>query len=738
MATIFGNGQLENLPIGIVDNSNTAQSREIIRDVRACPTFKFKQFYQDEKQARDALQSFDIYGYLVIPPDFEKDIYTTNGGTLTFYYHYAILAVGGEMKGTFTSVLSQISATPIIKNAAATGLTQMEIKPIVLPISSSFFPIYNPDLDYSIYLSYPYFFVFFQILILVFTVYVITFEKRNNTINEWLKSAGDKKFNAILLKLLPYYIIFCIESIFATYIFFGKMNIPFSCGFIPLIISILFLLASTMSIGVIICALVPNTGIAMSMASMFGALGATICGVTFPIDNMYKIIEWVAYLFPVRYFTHITHNILYSDMSIGYSWNYFIYITIILLFPFVLEKLITKNIFNNRINVHEKLVISPVIILIVIGGTIGYGFLYNIMYKPNIVEKVPITVVDLSQSETSRKYINYLNATQSVEVKAITSNFAEAELMMKNHESRGIIYLPYNFIDKLALSEESTFLMYETTTSFLYYLAIQTGAVGALTNLNNELRNDVISELPLNAKYSLLQTPKINISGIPLYNHNGGYGSFLIPIVLIVILFQTMIMAIGIYMGENKQINIKIVLLFALAYFLLSIFVTGVLPNIFNLPQLGNPITIFSFVLLFIVATAAVGLAFAPLFKSDESIMLAIPFFSVGLIFLSGLSFPVEQMPKFWYYFSYIFPTTPATRGYVKINSLGGDIDSIKADIIALIIQIICYSLLYLISKRYDYKKQFNYIFYYSKIISLQKHVRYDSLRYYLKCTDLV
>ena len=38
MATIFGNGQMENIPIGIVDQDNTATSRAIARNISAVPT----------------------------------------------------------------------------------------------------------------------------------------------------------------------------------------------------------------------------------------------------------------------------------------------------------------------------------------------------------------------------------------------------------------------------------------------------------------------------------------------------------------------------------------------------------------------------------------------------------------------------------------------------------------------------------------------------------------------------
>ena len=73
MATIFGNGQMENIPIGIVDQDNTASSRAIARNISAVPTFKVTRHFVNEEAARKAVQKKEIYGYLSIPPKFEQD-----------------------------------------------------------------------------------------------------------------------------------------------------------------------------------------------------------------------------------------------------------------------------------------------------------------------------------------------------------------------------------------------------------------------------------------------------------------------------------------------------------------------------------------------------------------------------------------------------------------------------------------------------------------------------------------
>ena len=56
MATIFGNGQMENIPIGIVDQDNTASSRAIARNISAVPTFKVTRHFVNEEAARKAVQ----------------------------------------------------------------------------------------------------------------------------------------------------------------------------------------------------------------------------------------------------------------------------------------------------------------------------------------------------------------------------------------------------------------------------------------------------------------------------------------------------------------------------------------------------------------------------------------------------------------------------------------------------------------------------------------------------------
>lgn len=351
MSTIFGNGQMENIPVGIVDQDQTALSREVSRQVEAVPTFRVTRHFVDQETARKATQAKEIYGYLVIPSNFQADAIGGQRTTLSYYYHYALLSVGGEVRGAFETVLRTLSLSPVVMQATALGVGEEQITTFLLPVTSSSHPLFNPDLDYSVYLSNPFFFIFFQVIILLVTVYAVGSEIKFGTAVEWLAVARMNMVTALAGKLLPYTVIFCIMSVFGNYIMFGVMHIPFSCGFWPLNLTAILFVLATQALAVFIFSLFPALSIIISMVSMVGSLGATLSGVTFPVPSMYAPVYYTSYLFPVRHFIEINQNLLYGDYGFAYTWwNFsvlFLYLLIALLMLPHLKKAIVSGKYEN-------------------------------------------------------------------------------------------------------------------------------------------------------------------------------------------------------------------------------------------------------------------------------------------------------------------------------------------------------------------------------------------------------
>lgn len=364
---------------------------------------------------------------------------------------------------------------------------------------------------------------------------------------------------------------------------------------------------------------------------------------------------------------------------------------------------------------------SFAIVLVLMGGIFMYGLLYNYMYAPDLVRNVPVVVVDNSKTALSREYIRLLNATPQVDVIATGEDNVQAKELMKMDEAAGILYLPYDFSDRVSRGDESVFIMYETTSAFLYYLAMQEASASSMLALNDRFRPEMLVFLPSEDAAQLASVQPINVVGTALYNYTEGYGTYLIPAVLIVIMFQTLLMVIGMVSGDERQFRslrnyspslgqaMRLVagktFVYMLLYAVFSLFLLGLIPLIFDLPDIGNVWNIIMLLIPFLMATSFFGLTASLFFTDSDAPLLMIAFFSVGLIFLSGVSYPLELMPWYWKLSHYLIPAAPATLAYVKLNSMGASMAGIHTEYITLWIQCAVYFLSACLVYRYNIRK---------------------------------
>ena len=369
---------------------------------------------------------------------------------------------------------------------------------------------------------------------------------------------------------------------------------------------------------------------------------------------------------------------------------------------------------------------SLAILLVLMGGIFMYGLLYNYMYAPDLVRKVPVAVVDRSHSELSRHYARLLNATPQVDIVTTGVDYPEARNMMKQDLVAGILYLPEDFEDRVNRGEQSVFIVYESTSAFLYYLALQEASASSMLALNDDYRPEMLVFLPNQDAAKLSAAQPVGVVGTALYNPTKGYGTYLIPAVLIVIMFQTLLMVIGMVSGDERhngsivrlagnpvnlsfgrmaQVVIGKTFVYGILYAVFALFLLGLIPYMFGLPDIGHPLYIIMLMIPFLMASSFFGLTASLVFTDGDAPLLMIAFFSVGLIFLSGVSYPLELMPWYWKLTHYLIPAAPATMAYVKLNSMGASMAEIQSEYITLWVQCVFYFITACLVYRYNIRK---------------------------------
>ena len=357
----------------------------------------------------------------------------------------------------------------------------------------------------------------------------------------------------------------------------------------------------------------------------------------------------------------------------------------------------------------------PILIVLILGN-VGYGFLYNLLYNKNLYHEAPIAVVDMSQSDLSRHFIDYIDATQEVKIVAKTQNFDEAKMMLIKRDIVGFLYIPQELKDEIMKGKQVQCVVYGSTLSFLNYLDIYEAANFASLDINSELLPEMIESLNIIDVLFLANDKAVNIVNEPLYNTSEGYGTYLIPPVMVIIIFQTLMLTVAMRCGGEKTTrphdykttslggSIKIVLGKAftnvMIYSVFAIFFLGLLPLLFHLPHLGDSLDIIIMMIPYLFASVFFCLSLSPFYTDGDMPLFIIVFMSVPLVFLSGISYPLELMPWHWKIFHYLIPVAPATLAFVKLDCMGGDLSNIRPELINLWLQCFAYFIIAVFARK--------------------------------------
>ena len=337
-------------------------------------------------------------------------------------------------------------------------------------------------------------------------------------------------------------------------------------------------------------------------------------------------------------------------------------------------------------------------------ATVVYPPLYYYIYHREALTEMPVAVVDMSQSEASRRFVHKLDATPEVRVSHHCVDFEEARLLLCNHSVKAIFLFPRDYGTRLADHEQATVTCYSDISSFIYY---KSALMGGSNVMLDEMKNIELAHQEssgITGEQAEVQIAPIAYDDVKLFNPGGGYASYFIPALLLLVVHQTLFFGICVLCGdanENRKalhlipphlrgrsvyrVTIGRLLCFLLIYIPISLFDLWIMPRLFGMPQLGSVTDIILFLLPFLIAVICFAMSFGNIFAHERmSVLLCCLFFSVILFFLSGLVWPQSNMPQFWLWFSYLFPSTPGIQGFVRISSMGGTLADVRGEYLAL------------------------------------------------------
>ncbi|MBQ1850915.1 MAG: ABC transporter permease [Paludibacteraceae bacterium] len=336
---------------------------------------------------------------------------------------------------------------------------------------------------------------------------------------------------------------------------------------------------------------------------------------------------------------------------------------------------------------------SGVLVIFVVAG-LAYPLLYNALYYNNALTEVPIAVVDHSGSPASTRFLRKLDASHDVKIEYRCTSMLEAERLLRSQKVHGIIYFPTDYEACIETARDVAHIsLYLDMTSFLYMKAVFMAANMIMLEEMHDIQIDRYVRMGIGDEIAWSLVQELQYDEVKLYNETDGYGTFLIPAVLVLILHQTLLfgtcMLLGTYYEEKRRvftgnahhwshavlICIGMSLAFTTIYIGLSAIDLVLIPRIFSLPHLGSMIEIMKFTIPFLLATSFFSIFVAGFMHNRETGMVVLLSSSLIFLFISGVSWPQASIPKAWLYLSYLFPSTWGIHGYIHINSMGATIE---------------------------------------------------------------
>ena len=303
-----------------------------------------------------------------------------------------------------------------------------------------------------------------------------------------------------------------------------------------------------------------------------------------------------------------------------------------------------------------------------------YPLLYSFIYNNEVVHEAKMVVVDQSDSYLSREFTRRVNATPDVEVVGVCPDMAEAKKMLDEKKAYGILLFPPDYSKDLHEGRQTTVSLYCDMSALLFYKAFLLAATEVSLDMGKELR--MHNNPSSTDKMDQITVDPIPYESVALFNSQNGFASFLVPAILILVLQQTLILGIGMLGGTAREKNrfhslvpicrhfngtLRIVfgksLTYLLLYVVVCIWVLAIVPKLFSLPQVGEPLTILLFLLPYLFACIFMSMTLSGFMTSRESPMLVFVFTSVILLFISGVSWPEAAIPPFWKVVGYLFPS---------------------------------------------------------------------------------
>src|SRR5574344_69911 len=375
-----------------------------------------------------------------------------------------------------------------------------------------------------------------------------------------------------------------------------------------------------------------------------------------------------------------------------------------------------KNIINIFKSEFKTIFTDPGTILIMVLAVFLYGIFYMIPFLKQVLKEIPIGVVDFDNSSMSREMTRNLDSNEYIQVVSRPRDLEEAKLQYYENKIRAYVLIPKDFERDIKRGGSSYVSAYEDSAFLIIYKQVATGIFSTTTETGARIEIAKFMKYGLSKKQAITARLPFDFVQMPLFNPFGSYQNYIYPIILLLILQQTMLIGTGLLAGlikekfkgiklwtkDGKLVEEKIThvsefsdnpieivlgksLAYVLLYLIYALLFILVFPAIVVYNMTYNILLMLLLLIPFLFSVSFLGQASVYFYTERESSLLLLVVTSVPMIFLPGFVYPKEVMPFWLIAFSKFIPATSAIEGLTRVNQFGANFSQVAENFWVLI-----------------------------------------------------
>ena len=733
VVAVFATGLMRNIPVGLVDYDNSAESRDLIRSLDAVASVDFVN-YENPQAATADLATGNIYALFVIGHSWsEKTSGSRSDSALELFLNKSYYAIATTVETDLKLALSQIQIGQMLEAASVVGGGFAGNKERLAVLDADILIAGNPALNFKAYLLTTILPGVLALGAILTCVGSLTREWRLKTVHQVVETYSH--LTGFLLGRMSFWLV--LYSLMGlTYLawFTGWEGWGVQGSLAAWALGIVLFFASMPALAMLYTSLSPSWIIAMSVAIGTTAPIFPFTGFSFPLDSMDAAAQLLAQFLPLTWYLRL-HS---SQWVLGSELSHTIYLLSMLSLFVIIPAAVGLTLMPRRMRkwAQKEREAQPVIDLpepvgfwetvrtvlargaftkdtfvIFVIAVAFYLLFYAWPYAAQNVTSIQTAVVDLDRSAASRAMIERIKSVAMINVVAIGTDRAEGESLYKTEKVAAVITIPENFEENLLAGKHTSVALTANGAFPVKSRAVMAGLMGVVgeTTAASMALNLVRAGAPLET-LKKLQTAPVAFTDVNLYNPLSGYASYIVaavmPIIIQAVMFVSIVMSLGGWLASANPPSVlravcRNVHGFAalyVAFWLFSLmwlaYALGPDFVLFDFASMQNPGGTLLMAAIFGAAVVSFGLAFTFAMGTNAYGAQFFVVISAPALFLSGVVHPLFDMTPPALVLRLLLPSTSGINGLVAVSQNGAPLYAVTVQIAHLLLLTVAYGVL--------------------------------------------